>query len=67
MKTIRVVAAITKAINENGEPIIVIDAGHGGEDGGACTYGEIPEKELNLFIAQDLSDMLPEVSKYADK
>ena len=43
---------------ENGEPIIVIDAGHGGEDGGACTYGEIPEKELNLFIAQDLYDML---------
>lgn len=39
-------------------PIIVIDAGHGGEDGGACTYGEIPEKELNLLIAQDLCDML---------
>ena len=25
---------------------VVIDAGHGGEDGGACTYGGLPEKEL---------------------
>ena len=37
---------------------IVIDAGHGGEDGGACTYGGLPEKDLNLFIAKDLELML---------
>ena len=37
---------------------VVIDAGHGGEDGGACTYGGLPEKELNLFIASELYDML---------
>ena len=39
-------------------PTIVIDAGHGGEDGGASTYGGAPEKELNLLIANDLRDML---------
>ena len=36
----------------------VIDAGHGGEDGGASTYGEVTEKELNLLISQNLADIL---------
>lgn len=39
-------------------PVIVLDAGHGGEDGGASIYGDIPEKELNLLIARKLRDML---------
>ena len=39
-------------------PIIVIDAGHGGEDGGAIGVDGITEKELNLSIALDLADML---------
>ena len=39
-------------------PRIVIDAGHGGEDGGAVGIGEIAEKDLNLSIALDLADML---------
>lgn len=38
-------------------PVIVIDAGHGGEDGGAVANNVI-EKDINLKIAQDLSDML---------
>ena len=38
--------------------VIVIDAGHGGEDGGASSYGDVTEKELNLAIAQNLRDML---------
>lgn len=38
-------------------PTIVIDAGHGGEDGGAAG-GNIIEKDLNLSIALDLEDML---------
>ena len=48
---------------ENGPlfPTVVIDAGHGGEDGGASTYGGAPEKELNLLIACDLRDMLEAV------
>lgn len=42
-------------------PTIVIDAGHGGEDGGASIYGGAPEKELNLLISCDLRDMLEAV------
>ena len=37
---------------------VVIDAGHGGEDGGACTYGGLAEKELNLLISSDLYILL---------
>ena len=50
-------AAIT-AVPLSSFPTIVIDAGHGGEDGGASLYGGAPEKELNLQIANDLRDML---------
>ena len=39
-------------------PTVIIDAGHGGEDGGAVGKNGILEKELNLLIAQDLRDML---------
>lgn len=37
--------------------IVIIDAGHGGEDGGAVDNG-ILEKNINLSIAQKLEDML---------
>lgn len=40
------------------KPIIVIDAGHGGEDGGAVGKNGVYEKELNLLISEDLCDML---------
>lgn len=39
------------------EPVIIIDAGHGGEDGGASDNG-ILEKDINLSIALKLRDML---------
>ena len=39
-------------------PIIIIDAGHGGEDGGAIGVDGTLEKDLNLYIAQVLRDML---------
>ena len=39
------------------EPVIVIDAGHGGEDGGASANGLL-EKDINLSIALKLRDML---------
>ena len=38
-------------------PVIVIDAGHGGEDGGASDNGLL-EKDINLSIALKLRDML---------
>ena len=46
------------AFSDSSLPTIVIDAGHGGEDGGASLYGGAPEKELNLHISNDLRDML---------
>ncbi|MBR6602966.1 MAG: N-acetylmuramoyl-L-alanine amidase [Clostridia bacterium] len=39
-------------------PTVIIDAGHGGEDGGASGKGGSLEKELNLDIAAKIADML---------
>ena len=39
-------------------PVIIIDAGHGGEDGGAVAADGTAEKQLNLDIAFRLRDML---------
>ena len=36
---------------------VIVDAGHGGEDGGA-QVGDITEKDINLAIADKLADML---------
>ena len=49
-----------KSTNVNADtiPIIVIDAGHGGVDGGAIAKDGTKEKDLNLSLALTLSDML---------
>lgn len=39
-------------------PIVVIDAGHGGEDGGAISVTGARESLLNLEISQRLNDLL---------
>ncbi len=39
-------------------PIVIIDAGHGGEDGGTVGVNGVYEKELNLKIAKKLETML---------
>lgn len=39
-------------------PIVVIDAGHGGEDGGAISVTGVRESTLNLEISQCLNDLL---------
>jgi N-acetylmuramoyl-L-alanine amidase len=39
------------------KPIIVIDPGHGGEDGGAIGANGILEKELNLAVSSSLAEM----------
>ena len=39
-------------------PTIVLDAGHGGEDGGAVSESGILEKDLNLTIAKKLAALL---------
>ena len=39
-------------------PVIIIDAGHGGFDGGASTADGFPEKDINLSISLYLKDYL---------
>lgn len=39
-------------------PTVVIDAGHGGEDGGAVSADGLLEKDINLDIAMRLRDLL---------
>lgn len=53
------------ASEKNSKPIsrVIIDAGHGGEDGGAVGVDGIVEKDINLAIALKLKDLL-EVSGY---
>lgn len=44
--------------NSNNAPVIIIDAGHGGEDGGAVAADKTLEKDLNLDIALKLQNIL---------
>lgn len=37
---------------------IVLDPGHGGNDGGACSSGEFPEKQFTLALARDIAGLL---------
>lgn len=39
-------------------PTVIIDAGHGGEDGGAVGVDGVLEKDINLTIAKELFDAL---------
>ena len=48
----------TVSLPKGSAPVVVIDAGHGGEDGGAVGANGIYEKDLNLQIAQMLNDLL---------
>lgn len=54
----RTVTVITENKTISSAQKIIIDAGHGGEDGGATSYSGVLESHLNLEIAQRLKDLL---------
>ena len=54
----RAITVMTQSTQKPNRSIIVIDAGHGGEDGGATSCTGILESVLNLEIANRLSDLM---------
>lgn len=50
-------SAVTAAISDE-RTTIIIDAGHGGEDGGAIGIGGASESQINLAISQRLEQLL---------
>lgn len=56
-------AAPAALMQDNELPVIILDAGHGGFDGGCVSAEGVPEKGINLSILLRLRDML-ELSGY---
>lgn len=61
-----IIGAAVKANNKvrsvaslsNKYPVIIIDAGHGGEDGGTQSASGILEKDINLSVSEKLENLL---------
>jgi len=58
--TVRHMERQTKEVSSSADDgqIIILDAGHGGMDGGCVSINGDPEKNINLAILLDLRDML---------
>lgn len=54
----RSVTALSEAVPMENRVCVIIDAGHGGEDGGASSSSGTLESDLNLQIALRLEDLL---------
>lgn len=54
----RDLSKMAAAEEEKHPQTIVVDAGHGGEDGGATGKSPKPEKDINLAISKDLQQLL---------
>ena len=54
----RAVTVVSQMVPVEREHIIIIDPGHGGEDGGATSCTGVPESRFNLEIAHRLEDLL---------
>ena len=56
--TDRTVRVVSQNIAQSDRPCVIIDAGHGGEDGGATSCTGVLESKLNLDIASRLNDLM---------
>lgn len=71
-KKVELVSTSSVSVN-NQTPVIILDAGHGGMDGGCSDADGVPEKGINLNILLSLRDMLQysgyivEVTRDTDK
>lgn len=54
----RVVETISDSVAKDSRKCIIIDAGHGGVDGGATSCTGVLESQINLQYAQKLNDIL---------
>lgn len=52
------VTASTSWVSESELPVIILDAGHGGMDGGCVSYNGVSEKGINLNIMLNLKALL---------
>ena len=46
------------AVSANAPPVIILDPGHGGRDGGAVGVSGVLEKDLNLDLAKKIAEQL---------
>ena len=66
ISTVSVIQSITRnipalnrsSVKRSGFPVIIIDPGHGGEDGGAVSSNGIKESVINLSVALKLESVL---------
>ncbi len=54
----RDIVPASMTVSQPGPPILIIDAGHGGEDGGAVSAGGNRESSINLAVALKLEQLL---------
>ena len=51
--------SVFSSVGSREERVVIIDAGHGGEDGGAVAADGTKESGINLAIAEKLGELLP--------
>lgn len=54
----RMIEPVLSPVRYTGAPPVILDAGHGGEDGGAVSISGVAESQINLEIVQKLRDIL---------
>ena len=59
-------AIATSSKSDDSKPIIILDAGHGGVDGGCSAYNGALEKDINLSIELSLKAMLETLGYYVE-